>query len=318
MRVLKTTVGRAAGLAFAPDGAALLVHGPGSVQVWPDWLRAKPRRTVRTGTTVERVAFAPNGRAAYLYLAHESRTRALDTGTLALSNDPLRRSGPVWFHFDAAGGFALVHHDNAQLSRYDHAPRGRAKFRKAWTINRRATDPASTYIVSYYRFGAVVGGRAFVAVEVHIGGPRTHRALVVRATDDGAERFREPLDDDEANALVACHGPRMAVHPSGRYLAHADGPRVAFRALAAGTAAPAPFELPGADDCTAVAFDPAGRHLLAADAGGAVTAFDTATGRAARTLAWDLGPLAALAVTPDGTRAAAVAERNVVVWDADL
>lgn len=329
MRILKTGLKNPTGLALSPCGTALAAFGERSVQVWPDWLSDKPKRATATGTTLERVAFAPNAEGLFLYLSCDSRTRYLnlDTGTPKFTDDLLRKGGPAWFHFDTDKGFAVVHHDNALLSRYDYAPKARGKFRKKWTVNRRATQKEYTYIVSYYRFGAICAAAGtFTATEVHIGGPGgTVRDLVVRSTADGAEVYRERLAEKDSQELTACVGPRFAVHPSGAYCARASGSGVAFRALAEGGAAPPELKLPRASrkkadapTCTAVAFAPGGAHLLAADDRGAVTLFDCATRQPLRTLDWGVGPLSAAALTADGTRAAAVAPGKVVIWDVDL
>lgn len=327
MRILKTTVKNPTGLALSPDAAALAVFGNRSVQVWPDWLREKPKRVTATGTTLERVAFAPNGALLFLYLSCDSRTRSLDFGTAQFTDGLLRKGGPAWFHFDTEKGFAVVHHDNALLSRYDYAPKARGKFRKKWTVNRRDAHGQYTYIVSYYRFGAICAAAGtFTATEVHIGGPGgTVRDLVVRSTEDGAERYRERLRENDSQELTACVGPRFAVHASGTYCAHTHGAGVRFRALVSGGSVPGWLKLPRASrkkadapTCTAVAFAPTGAHLLAADDRGSVTLFDCATWQPLRTMEWGIGPLVATAFAADGTRAAACAASKVVIWDVDL
>jgi hypothetical protein len=325
MRILKTALKVPVGFAFSPCGTALAVFGERSAQVWPDWLRDKPKRATATGTTLERVAFTPDAAGLFLYLSGDSRTRHLDIGTTKYTDDLLRKGGPAWFHFDTERGFAVVHHDNALLSRYDYAPKARGKFRKKWTVNRRAALKEYTYIVSYYRFGTICAAAGtFTATEVHIGGPGgTVRDLVVRSTEDGAELYRERLKEKDAPDLTAQVGPRFAVHPTGAYCAHTSGAGVQFRALVPGGAAPALLKLrpgrkSGAPNCTAVAFAPTGAHLLAADDRGAVTLFDCATWQPLRTMEWGIGPLCAAAFAPDGARAAAVAPGKVVVWDVDL
>jgi WD40 repeat protein len=69
----------------------------------------------------------------------------------------------------------------------------------------------------------------------------------------------------------------------------------------------------------AAAFDPSGCYLFAARFDGTVHVFD-ATGWGCRVrYDWGIGPLRAVAVSPDGTLAAAGGERGeVVVWDVDL
>jgi WD40 repeat protein len=69
----------------------------------------------------------------------------------------------------------------------------------------------------------------------------------------------------------------------------------------------------------AAAFHPSGRYLLLASDGPSVTAFDTSTWKPAHRWNWKAGVLRAVAVSRDGTLAAAAGPRgDVVVWDLDL
>jgi WD40 repeat protein len=78
---------------------------------------------------------------------------------------------------------------------------------------------------------------------------------------------------------------------------------------------------------TAMAYHPSGRHLYVTsngdDAGNAKDAtvhiFDTTSWTRAEQFTWKLGNLKAVAVSPDGTLAAAGSERgDLVIWDVDL
>ena len=67
------------------------------------------------------------------------------------------------------------------------------------------------------------------------------------------------------------------------------------------------------------AFTPCGRRLITVSKDGLSRVWDTATWTCERTLAWDVGPLRAVTVSPDGTRAAVAGdEGRVVVWDLDV
>jgi WD40 repeat protein len=69
----------------------------------------------------------------------------------------------------------------------------------------------------------------------------------------------------------------------------------------------------------AAAFDPTSRHLFAARYDATVHVFDAAGWGCRVRYDWGIGPLRAVAVSPDGTLAAAGGERGeVVVWDVDL
>jgi WD40 repeat protein len=67
------------------------------------------------------------------------------------------------------------------------------------------------------------------------------------------------------------------------------------------------------------AFTPCGRRLITVSKDGVARAWEPATWTCERAFAWDIGPLRAVAVSPDGTRAATAGdEGRVVVWDLDL
>lgn len=65
-----------------------------------------------------------------------------------------------------------------------------------------------------------------------------------------------------------------------------------------------------------IAFTPDGRYLLSAGLDGLVIRWEVATGREASRYDWQLGPLYAIAVAPDGLTAA-VAGNGVAVFDLD-
>lgn len=67
------------------------------------------------------------------------------------------------------------------------------------------------------------------------------------------------------------------------------------------------------------AFTPDGRRLITVSKEGAARVWDTTTWACERSLAWDVGPLRAVAVAPDGTRAAVAGDTGrVVVWDLEM
>jgi WD40 repeat protein len=70
---------------------------------------------------------------------------------------------------------------------------------------------------------------------------------------------------------------------------------------------------------TSLAYHPTGRHLFAASNDGTVHVFDTTTWERVRRFKWGLGRLRSVAVSPDGTLAAAGGDRGeVAFWDVDL
>lgn len=70
---------------------------------------------------------------------------------------------------------------------------------------------------------------------------------------------------------------------------------------------------------TAVAYHPSGRYLFAASRDTTVHVFETATWERVARFSWNVGPLRSVAVSPDGTLAAAGGHTGeVVVWDLDV
>jgi WD40 repeat protein len=70
---------------------------------------------------------------------------------------------------------------------------------------------------------------------------------------------------------------------------------------------------------TAMAYHPGGRRLYATSNDATVHIFDTATWERTERFKWQLGSLKAVAVSPDGTLAAAGGNQgDVVVWDVDV
>lgn len=70
---------------------------------------------------------------------------------------------------------------------------------------------------------------------------------------------------------------------------------------------------------TGLAYHPDGRHLFATSNDTTVHVFDTHTWERAGRFTWNLGRLRSVAVSPDGTLAAAGGDKGeVVVWDVDV
>jgi WD40 repeat protein len=119
---------------------------------------------------------------------------------------------------------------------------------------------------------------------------------------------------DKWRVSLPAAAPSLAFHPEGRWLAAAQDWNVL----------PVDTERKQLRDpmkghkgrVTAVAFHPHDGTLYSVSWDGTVRLWDVATGAERKTFDWKLGRLTCLAVSPDGTRAAAGSEGGkVVIWD---
>jgi WD40 repeat protein len=107
----------------------------------------------------------------------------------------------------------------------------------------------------------------------------------------------------------------VAFAPGGDELALAEGRGVTVWRTATGETRPA---LEGQEGLvTGVAFTPEGRVLVSGAWGGSVRVWDVRGGRCRATYAWGIGRVYAVAVSPDGMRAAAAGHEGIVLWDLD-
>jgi WD40 repeat protein len=112
----------------------------------------------------------------------------------------------------------------------------------------------------------------------------------------------------------AASTPRVAFAPDGSLLAGVVGKAVGVWAADTGEAR---HLLKGhAAQVNDLAFTPDGRRVLSVSHDGSARVWDLAAGGEARTFAWGVGKLTAVAVAPDGLTAAAGGERgHIVTWD---
>ncbi|MBX9585374.1 MAG: hypothetical protein K2X87_34130 [Gemmataceae bacterium] len=132
--------------------------------------------------------------------------------------------------------------------------------------------------------------------------------MTVRDAESGEELGRAASPSDDPRQVVVSPDGRWLVVGAGRslYVWPADDP----------TATPAKVLNPANRHFTGLAFHPAGGHLFAACNDATVKLFDPGSWRVARTYTWGIGRLRSLAITPDGTRAAAGSQDGkIVIWD---
>jgi WD40 repeat protein len=331
MLVLTSRLRFADGLAFAPDGQALVVVGENALEVWPRWLEAPPNPVVTTHVTLERTAFGTDGRYLFQYLSANSRARVLTVATARDAGFGLPR-GPTWFHFTPEGGYFIVSHGRDRLSRFDFAPGDKKLRREVWTVARLggAGNGPRTYLCSHYAFGGVCGavGR-FVALECVRPKTGSKPSLVVRSVADGSIVEREEVPNKNRPNPPLYLIWATAFDPLGRCFAYPGKKTVCVWPLGVEGSGLRVFKYAERAACRAVAFHPSGQWLAAVGDDAQVKVYDTASWELARTFDWGIGPLWAVCFSADGTRAAVIGpgrkrasgkrtESKIVVWDVDL
>jgi WD40 repeat protein len=215
--------------------------------------------------------------------------------TIALATGPARRGQSVY----ALCGWAMT----------------AAGPKRAWEL--RSPDDALVWWITF------VGNDTLVTEDkvpeqyskAHKG-YRPATRLAVRSAKNGkvTTTFDSPYEGFEPRHLFAS--------PDGRWLVARRG--TSLRVWDASDWENPPVVVPGNEDprghlMRAAAFHPSSRFLLLASDGPSVTAIDTATWKPAHRWNWKAGALRAVAVSSDGTLAAAAGPRGaVVVWDWDL
>ncbi len=140
---------------------------------------------------------------------------------------------------------------------------------------------------------------------------RESRPIVLWARKTGEERGRLLADFTNGD-------PRFLTYsPDGSLIAGVYGARVG--GLDAATGATVAVLKVGTKHFKGIAFTPDGKRLITVNTDAAVRVYDTATWTETTGYEWDIGRLTAVAVAPDGLRAACGSDRGrVVVWDLDL
>ena len=113
------------------------------------------------------------------------------------------------------------------------------------------------------------------------------------------------------------HPAAIAYSPDGAVIAGIYGPVLGVVDVANGTKVAA--IKPSKKHFKGLAFTPDGKRLIAVNTDAAVRVYDTATWTETTGYEWQIGKLTAVAVAPDGLRAACGSDRGrVVVWDIEV
>ena len=306
MRVLLSANGEVLGLAFGPDGRSLAaaVKGQG-VFLWdlldPGFpLQLDTAASDRTRT----VAFSPDGRSVEWLSGRGWRSFDRDARRTALRR--LDARGEPFRLAPAADGSRVVTlHTIPDPALIAWAPDGAGGWAREWEV--------STAQLAVDRVTVDPSGRRLALLTRKTNGPRWWEQpsrLELRSATSGAV--------EAVGTYPYSYSCPLAFSPDGAQLVGAHGMTLLTWPVPA-LGDPQALRLDSRKHFTAVAFHPAGGHLLAAGNDATVHVFETAGwGRVGR-FTWDLERLRSVAVSPCGTLAAAGGDHGeVVVWDLDL
>ncbi len=304
-------------LAFAPDAATLFaVHEYVGVHAWN--LAAAAVRPLDVGGLRVYGEFAvhPGGRWAFGRRPSGKFPPANDACLLDL------RTGVVGRHVAVSPDGARV--VTVGYSNYDRVRPAPVPTERLYGWQMTADGPEYAWHLDPapgaepWRVG-FAGGDTLVTEEWVPTGPsvlgmtpkRSH--LCVRSARDGAARRLIDLPAVRIEQMLAAPDGGRVVVRDGAALWVYDPTDWAQPPLAVAGDRAHPI------DAEAAAFHPSAPFLLLADNGPSITVYDAVTWQPARKWKWDAGALRAVAVSPDGSLAAAGGPTGtVVVWDLDL
>ncbi len=161
-----------------------------------------------------------------------------------------------------------------------------------------------------------VSGRVAVGTPIFLKGD-----VVVTFEDDGTgsacvlrDLATGKIRDEVRDIVSRPQGP--TVSPDGSIWAVREGRNLSVYSAMEFGASVAWLRSPAKKAFTGHAFHPSGRYLLVSSVDQSVTFYDTATWQVARVYDWGVGKLFSVAVSPDGTLAAAGGDKGqIVLWD---
>ena len=307
MQVLKTAPGEVLDVAFSPDcrAVAAAVEGQG-VFLWNlDSPNIAPvRYDAEDGYRAGGLSFSQDGRQlAWLTLigrrTHDRDTRAATTVTV-----PQSALGTNGLHhcFDADGVRAVSNHSFPDGSLVGWKRVG-GEWVQQWKLSTRELFVGSLTL-------APTGDRfALFTREVERGPGRPWR-LEIRDAATAAER----AGGTYPYSYAAKH---LCFHPHGEHIAGIDGMTLLVWPLSTG-GDPRLVRNDNRKHFTALTYHPSGHRLFVTSNDETVHVFDAQSLDRVSRYTWQLDKLSAVAISPDGSLAAAGSGNgNVVVWDLD-
>jgi WD40 repeat protein len=301
-------------LAFSPDAAKLYaVHVGDCVHVWNLAEQSGRWFEIDGGSVHGELLIHPNGRWAF------GLHRSVDTCSCCIDLNTLRVK-PFDFAY-----------------RWDHcalSPDGRRVVTIVRSDPRKGTDSLRGWRMTSTGPRAVwqrkapkavpcavtfVGNDTLVTLDQmllrYVKTTRSFQSsrLVVRSATDG--RIVTTLDSPAQGS----ESPHLLAPPDGKWFVMRRGTETSVWDATNWKKPPTVIAGKDANLRRAAAFHPSGRSLLLANKTPSVVVLDTTTWKQVQKWNWKIGELRAVAVSPDGTLAAAAGTNNrIVVWDWDL
>lgn len=286
-------------IAFAPDSGALAVVGMSQPPLL--WELPATGAPVALGSgTPSHITFSPDSRVVAWIVSHNRNEYHRDTGETRLvsllSQNEFLNAQEV-----ARTGRLVVRtaqpNAGCRLRAFD--PDGTGGWREAWTVG--PNDTVRGWAL------CVAGARVFLLEEGPWNARNPH--LVARDLGTGAELARVPLAGRYFVCPVAPADGSRAIGYYGSSLLVWDFGAKKMTKARTGTLR----------HYRSIALHPDGRHLLAGNNDATARVIDTHTWQVVKQFEWKIGPITAVAVSPDGALAAAGSEKGqVVLWDLEL
>jgi hypothetical protein len=312
-------------LTFSPDATTLyFVQGIQGIRAWNIADRTATRAECEGRLLIGQFVFHPGGRWAFSSTAHTTPPNHNTAHILDLSAGTMR---PINFIGNVRNSIAFVS-GGARLvtigySAFDtERPANPPRWRLyGWTMTPEGPvyawhrdAPLNEGVLSLVGLGDRVVTADVVAPAGYIyASTSRHIRVTIRRASDGEPEVQLPFPHPEIQQILAAPGGDLLVGRLGTELhvwsaSDWNAPPVVVEGRHTPTMRP-----------PAAAFHPSGRYLLLANDGPSIVAFDTTTWKQVQKWKWSSGRLGVIAVSPDGTLAAAGSTHGVVVvWDLDL
>lgn len=307
MRVFQTASGEVLGLTFSPDGHALAaaVEGQG-VYLWNLESAGRPVQLADTATDRAReLYFSPDGRSVGWLAPDPNGWMVYDRDTRQIRKPRIHTPGPLYWLAQAPDGRRVVSQHcfvDPALTVWEPGEHG---WDRLWSV--------STLDVSIHSQTVCPTGRRVAGLARKVRGPKPGEdpfRLELRSAVSGTTEATARYPYSEAYPLVFSPDGSLLVGVHEMTLLVWPVPALGDPQLVRNDTR---------KHFTAVAFHPSGRYLFATNNDTSVHLFETAGWTRTTRFTWELGRLRAVAVSPDGSLAAAGGDRGeVVVWDVDL